>query len=544
MKKNLRFNEIFSLALMLSFFALPCQGQDQSQEQCATALSYEDLQKILLDASVIDKVKEIEAKKIKFLWCSLHDDTIIMPVKENRYQSEDIKKAGEGNYCWPKIDDHQKNDYHLIRLRGSSTVGHILAPNLAYQFLKKIGASEVKLISECDGMHTRVGGNVIGGNLGWIVFDILATDSKNAESLLNSEEKDGETMEIGMASTGLGKNDTTKSKNESYINKEHIATDMLSVIVNKINPIEKIDVGQLKNIVLGETDAINWSSLGQDISCKGSNNIIFYTRQYGSGSLTDFLTEIGLKEPELSKYLEKIKHLNSPDNKDLSKRIKIVNNHLEMAYRVAGDPCGIGYVSKPYADIAKPIGVELTTKKQVGLPHKLYFYYRKHYPNPQILNIIEKFIKYTINGDIGQGQQVIDEMGYDAPSNNQNQSNDFNCKTGVLPQGGTRAGSDILFQAYKTDIDADNMQVLNKVPSGIPSTAREIWVVGFADSSGDYNTNKLLSVDRASEVKNEIVKQDSYLQDKIKAIGCGVRLCGNETSKGRSNNRVVEVWWR
>lgn len=528
MNKNQNYKKVFILGLVLSLFDLPCLGQDQLHKQCDKALSYDDLVTELHKTTVNDIVEGMNKDKVrvKFLWCSKYTDSLKLVQDKQRYlTNEDISNledAVESNYCWPKTVDQ------TIRLRGSTTVGHILAPMLSYQYLKKgLKAGEVTIISDCDGWHTRVIGYVHGD--GWISFDILPTGSVDAESQLLAGK-----AEIGMASTKLD-----NKKLIGFIS-ELLASDELSVIVNKINPIDKIDIEALQKIVRSgqknrdprESILTNWSQLDPDISirCGGNDKIVFYSREKGSGSLTDFLLAIGLIKQKSDLF-----ELGLPSN-------QIVHDHLDMAYSVAKDACGIGYVAKSYAGIAKPIAVDIPKEKKVGLQHSLYFYHREReaYPIPAIGKTVEGFMLYTMESQ--RGQQDIADMGYDAPNLNSNPDNEFDCHTNRLPDG-TPIDSPILFAPEKYAIDADGIKSLKKLREYIPKTAREVWVVGFTDNTGSDNTNKTLSENRATTVKQKLVEENNRANI-IHAKGCGVRFFGNGTKDGRAKNRAVEVWWR
>lgn len=499
MNSNRCFKEIFGLGLTLSLLGLPCT----SQAQCSSAINYKALELMLQKNPLNDVLESVRTDRVKFLWCSEYANTLSKGLKGTTLTEANINElqdAIDQNYCEPKQTDQ------LIRLRGSSTLGYTLAPWLTYKYLNNLGASGVRVIFDCDGKHTRV----IGNHDGWIVFDIVATESDAGGSALSHKA-----AEIAMASKKL---DELPSKFQQKI----VAQDDMSVIVNKLNPLDRIKIEQLQDIVLGKLT--KWSDLGINmISCGASDTIVLYSRSSGSGTLSDFLHAIGLKESDFN--------LNwLPTN-------QIVKNHLEMAYNVAKNGCSIGYVSQPYANMAKVVPV--VAPKEVGLSRELYFYHgARDYYRADIGRTVEAFMEYTM--DIRRGQRDITDMGYDTKNPVQDE---FDCKREVdnLPKG-TRVGR-ILFSFNSTVIDREGFRRLNELKSQIlHSTASEVWVVGFTDAVGTPAKNQVLSEERAKAVQQHFpVSQKPLI---LPPKGCGVRPYGNDTGQGRSNNRAVEVWWR
>ena len=499
MNSNRFFKEIFGLGLTLSLLGLPCTGQAQCS---SSTINYKTLEQLVQTRPLKEVLQSVRTDRVQFLWCSEYANTLSKKPKVTLTEADinELKDAVDQNYCEPGQTDQ------LIRLRGSSTLGYTLAPWLTYKYLNNLGASGVQMIFDCDGKHTRV----IGNHDGWIVFDIVATESDAGGSALSQGA-----AEIAMASKKL---DELPSKFQQKI----VAQDDMSVIVNKLNPLDRIKIEQLQAIVLGKLT--KWRDLGINmISCGASDTIVLYSRPSGSGTLSDFLDAIGVKESDFNS------NNRLPPN-------QIVKNHLEMAYNVAKNGCSIGYVSQPYANMAKVIPV--VAPKEVGLSREIYFYHgARNYYRADIGRTVEAFMEYTM--DIRRGQRDIKDMGYDTNP----VSDEFDCKREVdnLPKG-TRVGR-ILFSFNSTVIDREGFRRLNELKSQIlHSVTSEVWVVGFTDDVGTPAKNQVLSEERAKAVQQHFpVSQKPLI---LPPKGCGVRPYGNDTGQGRFNNRAVEVWWR
>jgi outer membrane protein OmpA-like peptidoglycan-associated protein len=72
----------------------------------------------------------------------------------------------------------------------------------------------------------------------------------------------------------------------------------------------------------------------------------------------------------------------------------------------------------------------------------------------------------------------------------------------------------------------------------------KILLVGYSDSTGNYDMNIELSEQRALRVKESILNKFSVLKDRIDILGMGseMPIASNETSGGRDRNRRVEVY--
>lgn len=179
-----------------------------------------------------------------------------------------------------------------LRIRGSDTLGAKLVPSLAEAFKKQ------------------------GGK---VSFDIAAEGSSTAFTNLAAG-----TAEIGMSSRKIKADERTLCRSKGIaINEIEIAWDMITVVVNKNNPIADLKKKQVMQIFAG--DIKDWSELGGT-----PGPISVYTRNTSSGTYRDFMS-MAMKGREYG-----------------SNSQKMAGNEQIVA-EVASNANGIGYVGYAYS---------------------------------------------------------------------------------------------------------------------------------------------------------------------------------------------------
>ncbi|MBE7495388.1 MAG: phosphate ABC transporter substrate-binding protein [Verrucomicrobiaceae bacterium] len=179
-----------------------------------------------------------------------------------------------------------------LRIRGSDTLGAKLIPSLAESF-KKTG--------------------------GKVSFDIAAEGSSTAFTNLAAG-----TAEIGMSSRKVKADERTLCRSKSIdLNEIELAWDMITVVVNKNNPVADLSKKQIMQIFAG--DITDWSEVGGT-----PGPISVYTRNTSSGTYRDFMT-MAMKGREYAKNSQKMA------------------GNEQIAAEVGSNPNGIGYVGYAYA---------------------------------------------------------------------------------------------------------------------------------------------------------------------------------------------------
>lgn len=179
-----------------------------------------------------------------------------------------------------------------LRIRGSDTLGAKLIPSLAEAFKKQ------------------------GGK---VSFDIAAEGSSTAFTNIAAG-----TAEIGMSSRKIKADERTLCRSKSIaINEIEIAWDMITVVVNKNNPVTDLKKKQIMQIFAG--DIKDWSELGGT-----PGPVSVYTRNTSSGTYKDFMT-MAMKGREYGTNSQKMA------------------GNEQIVSEVASNPNGIGYIGYAYA---------------------------------------------------------------------------------------------------------------------------------------------------------------------------------------------------
>ena len=179
-----------------------------------------------------------------------------------------------------------------IRVRGSDTLGAKLLPQLAEAFKKKGGGAS---------------------------FDIAAEGSSTAFTNLAAG-----TADIGMSSRKVKDEERTFCKTKGVFIKEvPLAWDMITVVVNKNNPVQALTKKQISGIFTGAIK--DWSEVGGT-----PGPISIYTRNTSSGTYKDWMTL-------------------AMGNKDYAKGSQKLAGNEQIASEVGGNKNGIGYVGLAYA---------------------------------------------------------------------------------------------------------------------------------------------------------------------------------------------------
>jgi len=241
-----------------------------------------------------------------------------------------------------------------LRIRGSDTLGAKLVPSLAEAFKKQ------------------------GGK---VSFDVAAEGSSTAFTNLAAG-----TAEIGMSSRKIKPDERTLCRSKSIaINEIEIAWDLITIVVNKNNPISNLKKKQVMQIFAG--DVKDWSELGGT-----PGPISVYTRNTSSGTYRDFM-EMAMKGREYGTNSQKMA------------------GNEQIVSEVSSNANGIGYVGYAYAG-AKGIKVVSiddafptpSTVKDYALARPTFLY-----TNGEPSGTVREFIDFCRNPT---GDAVITKNGF------------------------------------------------------------------------------------------------------------------------------------
>jgi phosphate transport system substrate-binding protein len=332
-------------------------------------------------------------------------------------------------------------------------------------------------------------------------------------------------------------------------NQEHIvAIDSLVMITNPANPIDTLSTEQVRAIYSGQIT--NWSQVdGPDMPITvvtqaedSGTRAVFENRIFGDAAVT------------------------------LASGAQIAESGSEASQLVNTTQGAIGVVGYSFQRGANPVslinecGITMTPDafsartEEYALQRRLYLYTREDTISDQS----RAFVEFA---ESNRADSLIGKAGFIGFAvDRREQSLDSSRALGLLDTsadayeaGFMRAmlGQMVDYDRLSTTfrfrtgsaqldergrIDRDRLvEYLETQPSGT-----EVLLVGFTDDVGQFDGNRVLSEQRASQVSQELIAfADSRLSDiTVSSIGYGeIAPSGcNATQEGRRINRRVEVW--
>lgn len=246
----------------------------------------------------------------------------------------------------------------------------------------------------------------------------------------------------------------------------------------------------------------------------------------------------------------------------------------DIAEAVAGDPNAIGFVDLGHRGEARPLAIE-----ECGLVHEASFFGAKAGDYPLARRIfmtapsvdqpsasIQRFIDFALDDD---GQARLEDSGLiglnldttGASSSNYRLAR-VEAAVGTvqdtvilgelldLVQNAVRLSATFRFSASTSSIDEqysldnraqrDLARVVNFLRNETPA-GTEVFILGFADTSGDYASNLALSRLRAQSVADKLASLGVPITA-IAGFGEEAPIACNDDPVSRAHNRRVEVW--
>ena len=438
----------------------------------------------------------------------------------------------------------------ILVLHGSTSVGEELAPKLAESFLRenrKATHTGINVVGKDSDGHprVRVWGDV-PGDLFREVIEIYAAGSGDAFKCLATEQGPDH-CDIGMSSRPMNDQDQSKfpvlESMHNTKNEHVIALDGIAVVVNPQNAVSQLSMEQLKAIYTGQIT--NWKDVGgADVA------IEIYGRDQKSGTGEMFAQMVIGKDAQghtLSTTVPKSHQLENG-----SSIVKAVMDH----------PYAIGYTSSPLVKDSKSLAISDATGTAL-LPSDLaivtedypitrrLFLYHKTSPT----EMIREFIDFTIHEN---GQKAVTEAHYVAltpktynveqvPIDSPAQYKEFAAKYNKLGLSFRFSSGKIeTFGDQQVSLDnlaQDNVNRLQEYLILHPKARSQFLLIGYSDNTGVPDTNYLLGLARANNVKNSLEAYDVRIAaDHVFSFGAEMPVASNSTAAGRNLNRRVEIW--
>ncbi len=333
---------------------------------------------------------------------------------------------------------------------------------------------------------------------------------------------------------------------------EHVlGLDALVVVVHQSNPIRSISMSDLAAVFSGQIT--RWSELG------GTDDPInVYSRGEDSSTLQTFGSLVL-----------------APFNVDLSPSARLANSNAEVSDIVSNDPAGIGVTSLSSQRATKSLAIRqdcgLLTEptsfamkaEEYPLSRRLYLYTLGDSAPAHARQLVEYaqtreaqgIIADTgfVNNEIerislaGQGERLIhaivgeNELQIEALQQLLRQLQDAERMSITFRFA---AGGGTLTQKSLREAEAFAAALANGAYDG-----KEVLLVGFTDSVGQFALNQALSEARAATVEQlllDVAGPEALSGVALSTSGFGelTPVGCNTTPQGRSANRRVEVWIR
>jgi phosphate transport system substrate-binding protein len=431
-----------------------------------------------------------------------------------------------------------------LAIQGSNTIGDGLMPALIEGYADSLDAELVRQVGA--GENERVLRLADNEGKEIAVIELGAHGTATAFPAL----ADG-TAAIGLASRRAAEGEAGLQNMLDGPDEHILALDGLIVVVHQDNPVRSLTLDQVAAVFAGQI--ANWAQLGGP-----DQPIGLYVRDDRSGTLEVF--EALVMRPNNQTIVESAERLE--DNADLSDLVSI-------------DPSGIGFTGYAFARAARPLAVRQqcglisfpTTfamkTEEYPLSRRLYAYGSGASMPPHAKALLDFALSDA-------AQPLIAEAGF-VGRGIENQ--------GIEVQGARLAHSLTspeefslpVFREMLTELkDAERLSItfrftpgstrletrsqseaerFARLLAGGAYAGKDVLLVGFTDSVGEFAVNRNLAVRRAQSVLDTL--KASVAEGALDSVPILVQSYGeltpvgcNDTPQGRELNRRVEVWVR
>lgn len=435
-------------------------------------------------------------------------------------------------------------------IHGANTIGDELMPALIEGYADKLEAGLVIEVGAAPFERTL---RIVHSN----GEEMAAIDLQSKGSTSAFRSLAGGVADIGMSSRRARDKDMPGLFNAGLTDPrdtdaEHvIGLDGLIIITNRSNPITSVSLEEVALIFSGTVN--NWKQLGGPDS-----PINLYVRDEDSGTHQTFANVVLL-----------------PFGVKLAPSARQFASNLTLSDSVAGDPAGIGVTAIAYERAAKALPIRqecgilsypTTFAMKTGeypLSRRLYLYAPRAQMTAHARNLIA-FAKSP------EAQSLIVESGFVSMEVETAQINNQGARlvhaiTGEeevsLPllrdfvldvKSAVRLSTTFRFTPGESRLDPVSQIAAERLARDIADgvfAGKEILLLGFTDSVGQFNLNQGLSARRAqvvSDVLATAVGEGDLSKSTITVKGYGelAPVGCNTSPSGRSANRRVEVWVR
>lgn len=419
---------------------------------------------------------------------------------------------------------------NVLTIHGSNTLGASLIPKLAERFLLDMGALTVEAIQGESPVEVDIMADFPNGEGKKFIRIQAHGSSTGFKGLRNNlcdigassrPIKESEAIILGRLGYGV----MTEHTNEHVV-----ALDGVAVIVHPDNPVSRLDIEQIAQIYSGEI--ANWREVGgRDVP------INLYARDEKSGTYDTFRSMVMGKTREIKHWARRYE------------------DSMHLYEMVMKDPLAIGFIGLPYIREAKALAVSAggamaveptyaTVKAEAyPLARRLYFYTSETPENP----LVSKFVAFARSD---RGQQLarvsnLVDLSLDvAPEEDVKAPEFFSTNLYEETVGQAEFLVAVRFDLGSEALDNRARDDLNRLAALMRNPKfkrRNIILVGHTDRLGSPETNRMLSLERANNVKR-LLGETGINVDKTFGFGMEAPVADNTTAEGRRRNRRVEIF--
>jgi phosphate transport system substrate-binding protein len=473
------------------------------------------------------------------------DDNYIIKTTLGNLRVSASRVRCEGDAC-PQFNDVEAD----VAIAGSDTIGLGMMPLLMTGFAASMDAdAEITNTAAGQTLATLIGDGGFGDEIG--SYLVSATNDTDAfESLLKGSAK------VGMSSRRITKDEARALRAAGAGNmvspdqERIVAIDSMIVVTHPSNPVEQLDLDQLRGIFSGQVR--NWSQLGgpdRDI------NVIMH-------------------EEDAASYEFFMSYLFGDDKPSFLPQ-GIAQDDQEVSNVVYLDRNAIGFVGYAFQRGAKAVslvnecGIATTPDafsaktEEYALNRRMYLYNRSDNLDDASQSLLDFAVSQEADAIIGKSgfidlgivrrEQSLEDpravamadeaADYDAGFESEVMREMLEAMTEY-----DRLSTTFRFRTGSSKIDERGMldmqrlvRFLERAPEGT-----EVKLVGFTDSVGPFEANRRLAMGRADEVLNDLRNAAGSNLNHVKLATAGYgeiapSAC-NVSERGREINRRVEVW--
>ncbi|MCP5160968.1 MAG: substrate-binding domain-containing protein [Hahellaceae bacterium] len=409
-----------------------------------------------------------------------------------------------------------------IFIKGSNTIGAVLAPLLIKSFLHQAPTTNIKETRDSHSGESLFRAKTSNGTL---TFSLEAHGSSTGFAGLENA-----TATIAASSRAIKPSEKEKLQHLGDLsskNGEHIiAIDGIAVLVHPANPINRLSTDQLTQIFSGKIT--NWQEVG------GLNAPIhLYARDENSGTWDTFKHLILGKLP-------------------LASQTKRYESNDQLSDDVSQDSLGIGFTGIASVRHAKALAIQegkatplLPTRENIAtedypLARRLYFYTATHgIPQPAT-----DFIAFC---ESAEGQKIVEAAGF-VSQNIQSfpalHSEQTPLSFRSMTEGYERLSVNFRFRKGRTTLDNKALADIPRLKDFITSNeiaSKDLMLIGYADKSTHELRAQMISELRANTVKTTL-KSDGIEIKAVTGYGEYMPVTTKAAHTEQSRNGRVEVW--